>query len=58
MVVEITYEDVDGKVKKRNIKNIWEVQDNDGKELIVKEHNHLCERFSFDKVKEVKIHRG
>ena len=42
MVIEITYVNKEGNVTKRNIKNIWELQDNNGTELIVKEHNHLC----------------
>jgi hypothetical protein len=58
MVIEIIYKDDEGKIKKRNIKNIWELQDNDGKILVVKEHNHLCEHFKFEDIKELKIYRG
>jgi len=58
MVIEITYVNDEGKVTKRNIKNIWELQDNNGKELIVKEHNHQCERFKFEDIKELKVYRG
>ena len=58
MVIEITYADKNGKVMKRNIKNIWELQDNNGEELVVKEHNHRCERFKFDDIEELKVHRG
>ena len=57
MVIEITYVNKDGEITKRNIKNIWELQDNDGKELIIKEHNHLCERFNFKDIKELKVYR-
>ena len=57
MVIEITYVNKNGEITKRNIKNIWELQDNDGTELIVKEHNHLCERFDFKDIKELKVYR-
>lgn len=55
MVIEITYVNKEGEITKRNIKNIWELQDNDGKTLVVKEHNHLCEQFKFEDIKELKV---
>ncbi len=58
MIVELIYKNEDGELVKRNIKNIWEVHDNDGKELVVKEHNHTCERFDFENIKEIKLIRG
>lgn len=57
MVIEITYVNKEGEIAKRNIKNIWEMQDNDGKTLVVKEQNHLCERFKFEDIKELKVYR-
>lgn len=58
MVIEITYVNKEGEITKRNIKNIWEMQDNDGKILVIKEHNHLCEHFEFEDIKELKVYRG
>lgn len=58
MVIEITYVNEKEEIIKRNIENIWELQDNDGKTLVIKEHNHLCERFKFEDIKELKIYKG
>ena len=58
MDIEITYVNNDGEITKRNIENIWELQDNNGVELVVKEHDHLCERFNFKDIKELKVYKG
>ena len=58
MNIEITYANNDGEITKRNIENIWELQDNNGVELVVKEHNHLCERFNSKDIKELKVYKG
>lgn len=58
MVIEITYVNKEGEITKRNIKNIWELQDNGGVELVVKEHDHSCERFDFKDIKELKVYGG
>ena len=58
MNIEITYANNDGEITKRNIENIWELQDNNGVELVVKEHNYLYERFNFKDIKELKVYKG
>ena len=42
MDIEITYANNEGEITKRNIKNIWEIQDNCKNELVLVDHNHLC----------------
>lgn len=58
MDIEITYANNEGEITKRNIKNIWEIQDNGKNELVLVEHDHLCERFNFKDIKELKVYRG
>lgn len=58
MVIEITYVNKEGEIVKRNIKNIWELQDNGGTELVIKEHDYSCERFDFEDIKELKVYKG
>ena len=36
----------------------YKIIDNNGVELVVKEHNHLCERFNFKDIKELKVYKG
>ena len=58
MDIEITYANNEGEITKRNIKNIWEIQDNcKNNELVLVDHNHLCERFDFKDIKELKVYR-
>lgn len=57
MDIEIVYENNKGEIIKRNIKNIWEIQDNGKNELVLIKHDHLCERFIFKDIKELKVYR-
>ena len=58
MVIEITYDNEKGKTTKRIIKNICEIQDNDGELLVIRSNNRLCEYFEFVNIKELKIYKG
>lgn len=57
MDIEIVYENNKGEIIKRNIKNIWEIQDNGKNELVLVKHDHLCERFDFKDIKDLKVYR-
>ena len=58
MDIEISYTNNEGEITKRNIKNIWEIQDNGKNELVLVKHDHLCKRFDFKDIKELKVYRG
>ena len=57
MNVEITYINEEGKTTKRIIENIWEVRDNGDDNLVIKDHNYMCEHFKFENIKELKMNK-
>lgn len=57
MTIELLHK-VDGNETKKIFKNVWEIQDNCDDAITIKYHNHLCERFDFKDIKELKIYRG
>lgn len=39
----------------KEIKNVWEIQDNGHSELVIKHHDHSCRRFKESEIDKISI---